>query len=708
MTSSAQGGNSLAEDSHIDVSVVIPVYMGINWVETCLQSLSMQTLDRARFEAIFVFNGPDDGSASLVEEFAKCNPSLTVRRLTSPTASASHARNLGTEAAVGKYLTWLDCDDWISAEYLELMLLSARRGVVPLAQIINVQEDGSHDHLSLINRSILELEGHLVSPAAFHRGLSFMTCKLIPTWMARKVPFNESLRSGEDVAVYAEMFSRYSFRFSLLPALAGAKYFRLMRESSVSRQRPSFDFLVTQRLEVISDLNRTLEGCREEAIPLVKGFINSQASFVKGYYHAHPEDQSLIADLLAQAGFTYFPWTNWFNEVTRLVIAYNFIPYADTGAMVMAKRIREEGQAVDVITHNMDNVRSKDPSHNAIARPYIQFVGSVSGPANFAHSGSIADFCRRGSAIVESWMRSRRRNYTEIYSRAMWPASHFLAALYKARHPNVRWTAEFSDPVQLNTDGDFRSSPIVMDAVLEEVLEAIPDKYRAVLLENMNVFFWTEHIAYLLADEVVFTNKNQRDVMLAYADVRALDTLDQETKIALASQPTLTPSFYGIEDVELALSPMYVNIAYFGEFYATRGLDEVFAALGVLPLDVRDRIRLHVFTSNASAAESRLLAEHSELARNIIFRGSLPYFEFLNALTKFDCLIVNDAITGANHSVNPYLPSKLSDYRGSGSRIWALVERGSVLSQLVHDYVSPVGDTEGAATVLRQLVDESK
>ncbi|MDK1329069.1 glycosyltransferase [Arthrobacter sp. zg-Y1143] len=684
--------------------MVIPVYMGATWLETCLNSLNKQTLDHARFEAILIFNGPDDGSAALAEAFGQRHPSLNIQQLMSSTASASHARNLGTGAAAGKYLTWLDCDDWISAEYLELMLLSSRRGIVPLAQIVNVSEDGSHDELSLINRSILGHDGHLISPADFHRGLSFMTCKLIPTWMARKVPFNESLRSGEDVALYGEMFARYSFQFSLLPALAGAKYFRLMRDSSVSRQEPSFDFLVTQRVDVISSLNQTLNECRAEALPLVKGFINSQASFIKRYYHAHPEDQSVIADILAQAGFRYFPWTNWFDVVSRLVIAYNFVPYSDTGAMVMAKRIREEGQAVDVITHNMDNVRSKDATHNAIARPYVQYVGSVPGPANFAHSGSIADFCKRGSHIVESWTRSKNRHYTEVYSRAMWPASHFLAALYKARHPHVRWVAEFSDPVQLNTDGEFRSSPITMDTVFEEILQAVPDEQRAVLLDNMNVFFWTEHIAYLLADEVVFTNTNQRDVMLAYADVRALDKLGQESAVALAGQPTLAPSFYRIKDVELALSPAYVNIGYFGEFYATRGLDEVVAALSGLPAADRERVRLHVFTSNADAAQSRLLAEESELARNVAFRAALPYFEFLNALRKFDCLLVNDAVTGATHSVNPYLPSKLSDYRGSGTRIWALVEGGSVLSQLEHDYVSSVGDAEGAAAILLRLV----
>ena len=43
----------------------------------------------------------------------------------------------------------------------------------------------------------------------------------------------------------------------------------------------------------------------------------------------------------------------------------------------------------------------------------------------------------------------------------------------------------------------------------------------------------------------------------------------------------------------------------------------------------------------------------------------LVFFEFLNLTTKFDCLIVNDANTKDYKEINPYLPSKLSDYLGS-------------------------------------------
>lgn len=688
----------------VDVSVVVPVYMGKQWLRTCLDSLSKQTLDYSRFEVIFVFNGPDDGSVSLAASFAESHTSMNIRMLHAEKSSASHARNMGTEAASGKYLTWLDCDDWISPDYIELLLFSARSGIIPLAQIVDVHENGHIDDKSLINSSMMELEEHIVSPADYPRGLSFMTCKLIPRWMAKSVRFDETLRSGEDVVLYAEMFSKYDFDFSLLPAWSGAKYYRLIRNSSVSRQEPSFDFLVTQRLAVVAALDSLLRTSRPEALPLVKSFINSQASFVKRYVRDHQDQSALIADRIACMHLSYFPSGNWFDTVSRLVIAYNFLPYADTGAMVAAKRIRNQGKPVDVVTHAMDNVRKRNQSNGIIGQPFVQFVGMVEGPAYFSSSAAVSNFCRQGTRIVESWEK-RGRRYSEIYSRAMWPASHFLAALHKLRHPGIVWVAEFSDPIRMTTEGEFRFAPIVVDDVFQEILDNVDESLRVTLLDNLDLFFWTEHLAYALADELLFTNTNQRLVMRAYADDSAKEFLDQKSSIL--PQPTLGREFYSTKRVELNLLPLVVNIGYFGEFYSTRGLNEVVEALAALPEALRRKIRIHVYTSRPELTEKQFVIANSVVAACFEFNNQLPYFEFLNALTQFDCLIVNDAVTASAHSVNPYLPSKYSDYKGSGANIWALVEQGSVLSNLEHEYMSRVGDAKGAMAILCQLVEDA-
>ena len=74
----------------------------------------------------------------------------------------------------------------------------------------------------------------------------------------------------------------------------------------------------------------------------------------------------------------------------------------------------------------------------------------------------------------------------------------------------------------------------------------------------------------------------------------------------------------------------------------------------------------------------------------------MPVLEFLNLTTQFDVLVVNDAATTAHHEVNPYLPSKVADYRGSGTPVWAICEPGSVLATLDFEHRSDLGDVEQA------------
>lgn len=693
---------STSHDENVEISVVVPVYLGLEWLPKCLESLAAQTFTKSDFEVILVFNGPPDGGQDLSREFGRTHPEIRLRLIECDTPSASSARNLGTAVAKGKYLTWLDCDDWVSPEYLELLYLSAAKGVVPMAQIIDVDDQGIFDENSLINRSILEHTETYVSPKDFPRGLSFMVCKLLPTWMARAVKFDESLRSGEDVALYGAMYARFGFTFSMNPAYAGAKYYRLRRDGSVSRQSYSFDFWVQQRIDVISSLNLSLQKCRPEARPLLTSFINSQASFIRKYFREHPNDQHEIIKRVSEASFSYFPWGNWYEGASSLVVAYNFLPYGDTGAMVTAKRIREAKEPVDVITHEMDNVRHADSANDILAQPFVQLVGRVKGPAYFASYEAISKFVVEGMRIVDGWKRSKGRSYSEIYSRAMWPASHFLAALYKVRNPDVYWRAEFSDPVQLTTTGIFRSQEFVPDCIAFEILDFLDPSMRTVLRENLNVFFWTEYLAYFLADELVFTNRNQLDTMVSYAENIAKKSIADKAKVH--EQPTLEPYFYNIRRVSYPLRPGVMNLAYFGEFYSTRGLDEVLEALRRLSGSDRQVLHLHVFTSKVEEAKNRIAL--LGLGDVITVNRPLPFFEFLNATLKFDVLVVNDATTANHHPINPYLPSKLSDYRGSGSNVWAVYEEGSALSSFETAYRSPIGNVAAATEVLQTLLRE--
>ncbi|MGY0618351.1 glycosyltransferase [Lysobacter sp. A378] len=686
----------------VAVSVIIPVYCGAQWVETCLQSFQRQTLESEKFELVLIFNGPEDGAREIVGRFSERHPDLNMVLLRAETASASLARNVGVEHARGEYITWVDCDDWVSENYLELLSFAAHRRIVPVAQIVDVLPDGTRDESSAINVDILSRAEGLVAAKALRRMMTIVACKLVPRAVAMETPFDCSLRSGEDVAAFARIFAAAGLRFDVTPALAGAKYYRLRREGSVSRQVPNFDFSVAQRLDVIESLNETLKLYPGKLDETIKGLINSQTHFMRRYLELNPSEYQRVADLVTSAYPAYFPWELFNGSADKLVVAYNFAPYADTGAVVAAKRIRNEANVVDVISNRMDGARKKDDDILSLVRPYIRDTVSIDLPVAFGSWSTIGQFVARGMEIILARFDGRP-TYRELYSRAMWPASHFLAAIYKIRFPHVRWTAEFSDPLSIDSVGCRRQGLVGIDEISEELLDALPESIRTGLAETRNLFEWAEIVPYLLADELVFTNPNQLEVMsscLARPEIREV----VREKATISPQPTLPECFYRIGNPAILMDAATANIAYFGDFYSTRGLEEVLDALGRLDARARTRVKLYVFTSNVARTkaefQTRGLADDT-----VSVNESIPYFDFLAALNRFDCLIVNDARTRDHYSVNPYLPSKWSDYSGSASAKWGIVERGSSLAAVHHlDFKTFLGDVAAAEEVLSELI----
>ena len=103
------------------VSVVIPIYNAKRYLEACVRSLEDQSL--ASFELICVDDGSTDGSAELLGILAKQYENLRV--LLQEHAGVSAARNAGIEDAVGTYLLFVDADDTVDQQLLELAVQKA-------------------------------------------------------------------------------------------------------------------------------------------------------------------------------------------------------------------------------------------------------------------------------------------------------------------------------------------------------------------------------------------------------------------------------------------------------------------------------------------------------------------------------------------------------------------------------------------------------
>ncbi|MBC7630891.1 glycosyltransferase [Aeromicrobium sp.] len=696
--------STLPDDLTAGVTVLVRTYQGVDRIERTLDSIRAQTLSKDLYEVLVVPNGPADGTLDVLRRYRESHPELEIRIVTAPDKGIGLSMNVGIAAARRSYLTVVDDDDQISANFLKTLYQYAAPHCIAHAYLANLDGDGIGfpDYDTYVNRSLVKAIGRTTHPVEAAASMMFNVSKLVWTPYARAVRARENLRFATDVLYWHELVNTFGLKITVLPTNAHAVYYRSLRTDSHSRPASvPYDLAIEARLDVIEALVPIANDPTQYLNEVAQLSIISQAAAMGRYLAEHPDENRRVIDSMSARIIN--PWV--YHHLNRkrardLVTCYAFLPSNNTSALVAARRVRERGVCVDVVSHQMDGVHGRDVAAGVIVEPFIGNHLSIPGRPTFSQWRGVVEFCAAGMSAIERWEHTRGRSYRSVYSRAMWPSSHVLAALYKVRHPETTWIAEFSDPLSENVEGETRKAGTRDDDALSREIEEGLEAAGHPLPHHLGLLQWIEHIAYALADEIVFTNTLQQQTMLTdIADETLHDRVVEHTRIS--PHPTLPPEFYQISDVAYPLEPGLTHVAYFGAFYPTRGLTEVTDAIRALPREYRDRLRFHVFTKDPEDLRTEL--RKASLDDTVITNHYVPYLDFLHLTTLFDCLLVNDARTADTHPVNPYLPSKISDYDGSGRPVWAVVEPGSSLSERKVAYSSVLGDVDGAIAVLKAL-----
>ncbi len=111
------------------VSMIVPVYCMEPYLRRCVDSLTAQTYQKV--EIILVDDGSTDLSGAICDEYAAADD--RVRVVHQPNAGVSVARNVGIEAARGRWLAFVDPDDWVSEELVSHLIGIARDADAELA-----------------------------------------------------------------------------------------------------------------------------------------------------------------------------------------------------------------------------------------------------------------------------------------------------------------------------------------------------------------------------------------------------------------------------------------------------------------------------------------------------------------------------------------------------------------------------------------------
>ena len=104
------------------ISIITPVYNAIQYLEKCVQSIKSQTY--GSWELILIDDESTDGSSELCDKIADDDSRVVV--IHNPHGGTGNARNAGLAVMHGEFVYFVDSDDWLEPDTLEVMLKAMR------------------------------------------------------------------------------------------------------------------------------------------------------------------------------------------------------------------------------------------------------------------------------------------------------------------------------------------------------------------------------------------------------------------------------------------------------------------------------------------------------------------------------------------------------------------------------------------------------
>jgi len=110
-----------------DISVIIPAYNAMPYFTRCLESVVGQSLGTDRMEVIVIDDGSTDGTGDEADRYALAHPGVFQVVHADGSGGPAKPRNTGLDLASGRYVFFLDADDYLGQEALERLLNAAEK-----------------------------------------------------------------------------------------------------------------------------------------------------------------------------------------------------------------------------------------------------------------------------------------------------------------------------------------------------------------------------------------------------------------------------------------------------------------------------------------------------------------------------------------------------------------------------------------------------
>ena len=193
------------------ISIIVPIYNVENYLRQCLDSIVSQTYQN--FECLLINDGSPDNSEDICREYV--DKDSRFKFFDKENGGVSSARNLGIERSGGAYITFIDSDDWVDSDYLEVLynaLIDENADIsVSTYKRFHMADNCWYFHSFqrgyekrvFTNQELID---EFIALDNFDFSYRYVCGKLVRRYLLDKIAFNEMTTLGEDMELWLKLY----------------------------------------------------------------------------------------------------------------------------------------------------------------------------------------------------------------------------------------------------------------------------------------------------------------------------------------------------------------------------------------------------------------------------------------------------------------------------------------------------------------------
>ncbi len=302
--------------SMVKLSIIVPVYNVEKYLEQCLLSLLGQNVDKESYEIICINDGSTDNSGEILDNYAK--KYTNIRVINKENGGVSSARNTRIHEAKGKYIWFVDSDDFISQGSVKHIIDATEKFNPEFIKFYykHVKEDVSYtDFWSNTAKT--------VTPKVYKgRTTGLNVCIIVSANIIKEhnIKFPTDMKYGEDI-----LFSYYTFIHSQGKCWVyfdNCFYYYRDRENSAMNTRTSE--IYTRRTHDLLYMSKIYKDAYDNRITEIPELLDNtkkrQYQALIGALTIMPRSSYNLKETmksLKEEGLYPFPWLWWYTKNHR-------------------------------------------------------------------------------------------------------------------------------------------------------------------------------------------------------------------------------------------------------------------------------------------------------------------------------------------------------------------------------------------------------